>query len=79
VTMVMGRSAVMAVVGVTIGAALAYAAGRWMQALLYGIDPANPAVFGAAIALALLMTLAGSLLPAWRAVRVDPIAATRTE
>ena len=79
VTMVMGRSAVMAVVGVTIGAALAYAAGRWMQALLYGIDPANPAVFGAAITLALLMTLAGSLLPAWRAVRVDPIAATRTE
>jgi hypothetical protein len=25
------------------------------------------------------MTLAGSILPAWRAVRVDPIAATRAE
>jgi len=28
---------------------------------------------------ALLMTLAGSLLPAWRAVRIDPIAATRAD
>ena len=69
----------LAVLGVAIGAALAYAAGRSMQALLFGVDPANPAVFAAAIALAMLMTLAGSLLPAWRAVRVDPIAATRTE
>ena len=41
--------------------------------------PANPTVFAAAIALAMLMTLAGSLLPAWRAVRVDPIAATRAD
>ena len=50
-----------------------------MQAILFGVDPANPAVFGAEIVLALLMTLAGSLLPAWRAVGVDPIAATRAD
>ena len=79
IAMVMGRSAVMAVVGVAIGAVLAYAAGRSMQAVLFGVDPANPAVFAAAIALAMLMTLAGSLLPAWWAVRIDPIQATRTE
>ena len=79
VGMVLGRSAMMAVLGVAIGAALAYAAGRSMQAMLFGVDPANPAAFGAAAGLALLMTLAGSLLPAWRAIRIDPIAATRTE
>lgn len=79
VAMVLGRSAVMAVLGLVIGAALAYAAGRSMQAMLFGVDPANPAVFGAAAGLALIMTLAGSLLPAWRALRIDPIAATRTE
>jgi predicted permease len=77
--MVLGRSAMMAVLGVAIGAALAYAAGRSMQAMLFGVDPADPAVFAAAAGLALVMTLAGSLLPAWRAIRVDPIAATRTE
>ena len=79
VGMVLARSAAMAVLGVVIGAALAYAAGRSMQAMLFGVDPANPAVFGFAAALALLMTIAGSLLPAWRATRIDPIAATRTE
>jgi putative ABC transport system permease protein len=79
VTMVLGRSAVLAVLGVVIGAALAYATGRSMQAMLFGVDPANPAVFAAAAGLALVMTLAGSLLPAWRAIRIDPIAATRTE
>ena len=79
ITMVLGRSAAMASIGVVIGAALAYAAGRSLQALLFGVDPADPTVFGAAIAVALVMTLAGSLLPAWRAVRVDPIAATRAE
>ena len=47
--------------------------------VLFGVDPANPAVFAAAAGLALVMTLAGRLLPAWRAMRIDPIAATRTE
>ena len=79
VGMVLGRSAMMAGVGVAIGAAIAYAAGRAMQAMLFGVDPANPTVFAAAAGLALVMTLAGSLLPAWRAIRIDPIAATRTE
>lgn len=77
--MVIGRSAAMAVIGVGIGVALAYAAGRSMQTLLFGVEPGDPAVFGAAAALALVMTLAGSILPAWRAVRVDPITVTRAE
>ncbi len=79
VGMVLGRSAWLAVAGVAIGAALAYAAGRSMQALLFGVDPADPGVFAAAIALAVLMTMAGSLLPALRAIHVDPIAATRAD
>jgi predicted permease len=79
VGMVLGRSAMMAALGVVIGAALAYAAGRTMQAMLFGVEPANPAVFGGAIALVAVMTMAGSLLPAWRAARVDPISATRAE
>jgi putative ABC transport system permease protein len=77
--MVMARGLMLAFTGVVIGAAAAYAAGRSMQALLFGIDPADAVTFGAAVALGVLMTLAGSLLPAWRAVRVDPIAATRAE
>jgi predicted permease len=77
--MVIGRSTLLAVLGVVIGAVLAYAAGRSMQALLFGIDPADATVFAAAIGVALLMALAGSLLPAWRAASIDPLTATRTE
>jgi ABC-type lipoprotein release transport system permease subunit len=36
-------------------------------------------VFAAAVGLSLMMAMAGSILPAWRAVRVDPLAATRAE
>lgn len=77
--MVLGRSAVLALIGVTIGTAVAYAAARSMQSLLAGVEPDNIAVFAAAVALSLVMALAGTLLPAWRAVRVDPRAATRAE
>ena len=77
--MVLGRSAVLAVAGVTLGAALAYAAARSMQALLFGIDPADVFTFATAVVISLLMALAGSILPARRALRVDPIRATRAE
>jgi predicted permease len=77
--MVMGRSTMLAMIGVSVGAVIAYGAGRWMQALLYGVSPANAGVFAAAIGVALLMTLAGSIMPAWRAIRVDPIQATRAD
>jgi ABC-type lipoprotein release transport system permease subunit len=50
-----------------------------MQALLFGVDPADVRVFAAAVILSLLMALAGSLAPAWRAIRVDPITATRSD
>ncbi|MGH9859054.1 MAG: ABC transporter permease [Candidatus Acidiferrales bacterium] len=77
--LVMREGFVLAGVGVVLGVALAYAAGRSMEALLAGVPPADPATFFAAIALALLMALAGSLLPALRAVRVDPTTAIRAE
>ena len=77
--MVMGRSTTLAIIGVTVGAVVAYAAGRSMQALLFGVDPADVTVFSAAIGLSLLMALAGSLIPAWRAIRVDPMTATRAD
>ncbi len=76
---VVGRSAGLSVIGVVIGAALAYAAARAMQSLLAGVEPGDAAVFASAVALALLMTLAGSILPAWRAVQVDPLTATRAD
>ncbi|MBI3492732.1 MAG: hypothetical protein HY047_13285 [Acidobacteria bacterium] len=50
-----------------------------MQALLVGVAPADPPTFAAVGAPAILMTVAGSLMPTLRALRVDPITALRAE
>jgi ABC-type lipoprotein release transport system permease subunit len=50
-----------------------------MAALLAGVSPADPAAFAAAAAIAITTALLGSLLPARRAVRLDPVRAIRAE
>jgi putative ABC transport system permease protein len=77
--MVLRRSAILVVAGVVPGVALAYVAGRWMGSLLVGVTAADPATYGSVAVLAVVMTLAGTLVPALRAVRVDPLTALRTE
>ncbi len=77
--MILREGLLLSAAGIAIGAGLAYLAGRGMQSLLAGVNPANLETFGAAIGLSLVMTLAGSLLPALRAVRVDPLNALRAD
>lgn len=77
--MVLGRSALLAALGVAAGLVLAYAAGRAMESLLAGVEPADPATFIAAAAMCLLMALIGSLAPTLRAMKVDPLSAIRME
>lgn len=75
--MVIRQAAVLALAGAIPGVALAYWAATAMQALLAGVRPADAITFAAAIGLCVAMTILGSCLPAWRAVRVDPITALR--
>ena len=77
--MVMREGLVLALAGIIPGAALAYAAGRAMQALLVGVSPGDTATFAIAIALCIAATLFGCLRPAVRASRVDPMTAIRAE
>jgi predicted lysophospholipase L1 biosynthesis ABC-type transport system permease subunit len=65
--------------GIATGVALAYAAARSMEAVLAGVKPEDPATFGAATGLAVLMLVAGTLTPTLRALRADPIRAIRAE
>jgi putative ABC transport system permease protein len=78
-TMIVKRSVWLSLAGVIPGIALAYAAGRWMQALLAGVTPADAPTFAVAGALAIAMTVVGSLVPTLRALRVNPISALRAE
>ena len=78
-TLVLRQGRRLAAAGVALGVALAYAAGRSLEALLAGISPRDATTFLAAGSVSLLMVMLGSLLPALRAVRVDPLTAIRTE
>ena len=77
--LVLGQGVALAAMGVAAGLGLAWGMGRGLQALLAGVSPRDPLVFGAAAALALLMTAPGSVWPAVRAARVDPRAIMRAE
>jgi ABC-type antimicrobial peptide transport system permease subunit len=79
VGMILGDAARLAATGIAIGAALAYAAGKNIQALLAGVDPGDAATYATAIAVCVAMTLAGALAPALRAISVDPARAVRVE
>lgn len=77
--MVLRRSVMLAAAGAVPGVALAYAAGHSMEALLAGVTPADAPTLAGAVVLVAVMTLAGSLIPTLRAMRVDPITALRAE
>ncbi len=79
VGLVVRQGVVLALCGVIPGIALAYAAGRTMQSILFGVEPGDAVTFAAAAALCVVMTLAGSLLPVLRAVRVAPATVFRGE
>ncbi|HXM45477.1 MAG TPA: FtsX-like permease family protein, partial [Bryobacteraceae bacterium] len=79
VKMIVWQGALLAGAGVVPGIVLAYAAGRAMEGLLADVRPGDALTFASAIGLCVLMTILGSLVPALRAVRIDPIAAIRSE
>jgi putative ABC transport system permease protein len=76
---VLGHGLVLAGLGVGLGAVSSLAVGRGLQALLAGVNPTDGPTLSVAAVLSTLMTVAGSLAPALRAMRVDPLAAIRTE
>jgi ABC-type antimicrobial peptide transport system permease subunit len=77
--MVLRQVAVMTAVGGVIGLAVAVAAGRGAESLLYQLKGWDPIVLAAsAIALA-LVALGAGLIPAHRASRLDPMRALRYE
>jgi predicted permease len=77
--MVVGDAARLGASGLVLGVALAYAAGRGMQALLAGVRPSDGEAFGAAVALTAVMLVVGTLVPALRALRIDPVSVIRSE
>ena len=77
--MVLRQGARLAVVGLVPGLVLAYVAARLLGSLLAGVRPGDALTFFSAAALCLITTLFGTVVPALRAIRVDPAAVMRAE
>jgi predicted permease len=69
----------LALAGVAIGAALSFALTRFLSKMLYGVQPTDAPTFLGVCALLVFMAVVASYIPAWRATRVDPLTALRTE
>jgi ABC-type antimicrobial peptide transport system permease subunit len=65
--------------GLTAGIAGAVLITRTMQALLFGVSPTEPGVFGAIAALLLMVAVLACWVPARRAMRLDPLQALRQD
>jgi len=77
--MVLGESLRMAAWGIAIGLCLLGAVAWYVRSLVLGVTPLNPMLYVASSAAAALLAIAAAWWPAYRATRVDPMAALRTE
>jgi len=68
-----------AITGLVGGLAASLEASRLMRDLLYEIKPLDPEVFAAVSATLLSAAVLACIVPAWRASRLDPMQALRTE
>jgi predicted permease len=65
--------------GLALGMSASWAVMRYMASLLFAVKPEDPLTFGAVILALTLVTLVATVIPARRAMKVDPMIALRYE
>jgi predicted permease len=79
VWMVFRESLLLMIAGLIIGVPLVFGASRLIATLLFDVSPSDPWIVAGAMVVLLSVGAVASYLPAWRASRVDPLTALRTE
>jgi len=79
VRLVLREGAVLAALGIGLGVMGALGATRWIQTLLYEVNPTDPIVYVSLSSLLGAITVMACYLPAKRAARSDPLAVLRAE
>ncbi|HWD00480.1 MAG TPA: ABC transporter permease [Candidatus Sulfopaludibacter sp.] len=77
--LVLRRGLTLCLAGIAAGVPLSLAASGFLRGLLFSVAPADPWTLAAASALMLVVALAASAVPAFRAIRTDPIRCLRQE
>jgi predicted permease len=75
--LILQKGVALAVAGIVAGVIAAALSTSFMASLLYGVRPRDPGVFTLVPLLLLVVAIAASCIPAWRATKVDPIVALR--
>jgi predicted permease len=65
--------------GLTVGLAVAWAASQFVESFLFGIKHNDPWSIGASVVVLLAVAFLAGYAPAWKASRIDPMAALRHE
>jgi predicted permease len=77
--LVVGEGLLTIAIGIVVGVGLAFAAGKLVASMLYGISPRDPVTMMLAAVILGLVGIAACAIPAWRAARVDPVTALRVD
>ena len=75
--LVLRRAMLLAVIGIVIGIAGAFAVTRYMATLLFGVKPVDGITFVAVAVLLAAVVFVACLVPARRAAKIDPLQALR--
>jgi predicted permease len=79
VWMVLREVVTLSAFGLVIGLAAAYETTAFLKSFLFGVKPNDPLSIGASVAILIACALLAGYLPAFRASRIDPMAALRNE
>ena len=77
--LVVGEGMKLSAIGLALGLAAAVALTRVMSTMLVGVQPTDPATYGAIVGLFVVIALIACLVPARRAAALDPANALRSE
>jgi len=77
--LVLGDGLRLTVIGIVIGVAGSIGVGRWLKSQLFGVGSGDWPTMAATALLLLAVAAVACLVPARRAMRVDPMAALRAE
>jgi predicted permease len=79
VRLVLGETTLIFLFGIAAGVTAGILGGSYVQSQLFGVKANDPAVFAVSVAALLGVSLAAGFIPAWRASRIDPMTALRSE
>jgi predicted permease len=79
IRLVLGQSVAVTLAGIALGLAGAAAVMRYLEGLLFGLTPLDPATFAGVSLLFVIISMVAAFIPARRATRVDPVVALRAE